>query len=47
MPNYRGWHVQGGVFSAFRRWVKAGEYDLDWCAQVEMPGEVCLEPDTW
>ena len=34
-------------WSAFHRWVKAGEYDLDWRGHAEMPGEVHLEPDTW
>ena len=34
-------------WSTFHRYVKLGEYPLDWCGHVELPGEVYLEPDTW
>jgi putative transposase len=34
-------------WSTFHRYVKLGEYDLDWCGHVEFPGGVDIEPDTW
>jgi putative transposase len=33
--------------SSFHRHVRAGEYDLDWCGHVELPGGLNLEPEDW
>ena len=28
------------AWSSFRQWVKAGEYEPDWCGRAELPGNV-------
>jgi putative transposase len=27
-------------WSSFSQWVKAGEYDVDWCGRIDLPGNV-------
>ena len=34
-------------FSSFHRYVRLGQYELDWCGNVSLPGDVKIEPDTW
>ena len=34
-------------WSTFHRYVKIGEYDLDWCGHVDLPGGADIEPDAW
>jgi len=34
-------------YSTFARFVRLGEYSVDWCGHVTLPGGVDIEPDTW
>ncbi len=33
--------------STFHKFLRAGEYDSDWCGHVNIPGGADVEPDTW
>jgi hypothetical protein len=34
-------------WSTFHAYVKKGEYDLDWCGHVHLPGGTDIEPEGW
>ena len=34
-------------YSTFLQYVEAGEYDLNWCGDVGLPGGPGIEPDEW
>ena len=39
--------VRDWEYSSFHRYVRLGEYDLDWSGRVELPGGVDMEPAAW
>lgn len=38
---------QAWPWSSFHRYVREGEYDMDWCGHITLPSGTDIEPEQW